>query len=94
MMKKSILATVAYVLGFGAGGVPDMPRLIAEPIHREPTKKQKRARAGWRLSSVNNSAPTIHTNTTATARRLRQIQSGILKPQSRNINAITIQATA
>jgi hypothetical protein len=49
-----------------------------------------RARAArrWREDS------TIHTNANAATRRLRQMQRGMLKPDSRNIHANISQAIA
>lgn len=89
-MKKSMLSRVALALGLGFND----SAIHIEPQRSAPSKKQSRTRSSRRLFSGTDSVPVIHTESNAAARRLRQIQSGMLKPQSRNLNHQPIQAHA
>lgn len=91
-MKKSILSVIAGALGMGAGFGGSANTIAYSPAHHEPSKKQTRARASRRLFARHE--PIIHTNSNAAARRLRQMQRGMLKPSSRNIHAHISQAIA
>ena len=89
-MKKSMLSRVALALGLGFND----SAIHIEPQRSAPSKKQTRARSSRGLVGGNNSTPVIHNNSNAAARRLREMQRGMLNPDSRNINAKTIQANA
>lgn len=82
-MKKSMFGALALMLGIGGG---NSNTVEIRPLYREPAPRKQRMRAmaasRWREDNP------IHTNANAAARRLRQIQRGMLKPESRNITAL------